>query len=136
MKLIVCEALREDIYKDVARVPEVYRQDKRGETVPEGSVRKVQVGAKSTFVILRGDKDSSDATIRLDDKTRTTLGVERGEEAVFDFDTSHLWDNFRWGWKATEIGYQTATRLALLSLLVGAIGLILGLIGLSLAFRN
>ena len=127
MKLLVRPANREDIYKDIARVPEPYRLDSRGLTIREGSVCKVSAGSRHSFVLLRGLLDSGDAVICLDERKRNELGLNSGDSADLKLKKVGLWGEFRWAWHASDPAYRVSARLGLLSLVLGAIGLILGL---------
>ena len=53
-KLEVAEIYWGDVYKDMARIPEAFRIDETGQTVPEGTICKVSAGGKSVLLALRG----------------------------------------------------------------------------------
>ncbi len=134
MKLTVHEALKEDVYRDLVRVPEVHRKDMEGRTIAEAEVRRIRIGSRTAFVVLRGWKDTSEATIRLDERTRNLLGVDLGENLEFSFESAWF-GGLRWAWNSTDIAYRTMAKLALLSVLLSLFGGILGVIGLILGLR-
>jgi hypothetical protein len=122
-------AHKEEIYRDIVRVPECYRIDGKG-PIAEGEVRRIHAGPKSTFVILRGDQQHcTERTVRLDDVTRGKLGVEMGQDVEIEVDSPFL-KEWRWAWNGTEIGDRIAARLSVVSLLLGVAGLLLGIISL------
>jgi hypothetical protein len=130
VNLSVRAADREDVYKDIARVPERYRQNLRGCTIKEGSVCKVSVGSKHSFVLLRGLQDSQEAVIRLDERKRNELGLNPGDAADFSFSEVGLWGSLCWAWRASDPAYRVSARLGVLSLALGLIGLFLGIVSL------
>jgi hypothetical protein len=124
-KLKVLTADREDVYRDIARIP----QDHRGE-IKEGAICRITREQRSVFVAVRGIGDRKEALIKLDDKTRLALGVETG--ACYDFDIEPLnWVyQFFAPWHASDPFNRIAMRLSLISLFLGAIGLLLGFLAL------
>jgi len=128
--LTVRPADTDDVYRDIARVPEVYRRDKRGETVPEGTVCRVTIGPKSAYALLRGMEQSSERAIRMDERLRNLLSVSVGDDVEADLKTVGLYGQFRWAWSASDPAYRVAARLGLLSVLLGLLGVVLGLISL------
>lgn len=73
-----------DVYKDIARVPESHRNDPSGRLIPEGEVCRLFVSRRSTYALLRGKVDSSEAAIWLDERTRNRLDVTPGQEVDFE----------------------------------------------------
>jgi hypothetical protein len=130
VRLTVQRANLEDVYRDIGRIPEDHRKDSRGSTVKEGSVCKVSVGQKHSFVLLRGLQDSQDAVIRLDERKRNELGLNLGDTADFSFSKVRLWGELRWAWQASDPAYRVSARLGVLSLVLGLIGLFLGILSL------
>ena len=127
LQLVVHAANREDIYRDVARVPEKHRLDAGGQQIPEGSVCRVVTPRSSTYVILRGLADSSEPVIRLDERQRNLLGLSQGDEVLFRFEKAGWWGELRWACNASEPAYRLASRLGVVSALLGLLGLLLGL---------
>ena len=127
-------ARRSDIYRDIARVPELYRIDSAGKPIPEGRICKVTVGTKSVLLSLRGQQSHSDPAIHLDDVTRTKLGVELGTQVCFQFRQVGWLGQFLWAWRATDPGYRIAARVAAISVALSFVGLIAGVIGIFLTW--
>jgi hypothetical protein len=123
MKLQVRKALAEDVYRDIARIPEAHRLDVGGRLIPEGTVCRVLAGCRKAFVVLRGKGDCSDAAIWLDERTRNLLNVNLGEEAEFQLKKVRLWGQLRWAWDSADAAYRVAARLAVLSVVLGLLGL-------------
>ncbi len=133
VKLTVRAARLEDIYKDIVRVPEEHRRDVIGETIEESTVCKITANHKSTYAVLRGTRGvqaKPEAVAMMDDKTRNRLGLKKGDEIEFGFKHSRFWGQWWWAWNASETAFRVATRLALVSLALGLLGFVLGVIAL------
>jgi hypothetical protein len=131
----VRQARRSDIYRDIARVPELYRIDSAGKAIPEGRICKVTVGAKSVLLSLRGQQSHSDPAVHLDDVTRLKLNVELGTQVCLQFRQVWWLGQFLWAWRATDPGYRIAARVATLSVALSVFGLIAGAVGIVLTWR-
>ncbi|MBI5886728.1 MAG: hypothetical protein HZB85_09155 [Deltaproteobacteria bacterium] len=131
MKLIVHQVDKEDVYRDIVRIPEVYRLDASGSKISEGTVCKITANGQSSFAILRGLKNETRKVIRVDGKLRDKLKIKDkdGEEVRFDFKKVGLCGEFMWAWDASDPAYRVAARLALLSVILGLLGLMLGVFG-------
>ena len=136
VKLVVKKALEEEVYRDIARVPEIHRKDSEGRTITEGSVCKLSTAGKSTYALLRGKGDVTEAAIWLDERTRNHLGIAIGDEREFEFQPVGMRGQTRWAWNASDPSYRVSARLAVLSLVLGALGLILGLLSIWLSVRQ
>ena len=130
MKLKVQQAAREDVYRDIVRVSERYRGDIHGVIVPEGSVCRIVAPGGAAYGILRGLGNLSEPVINMDERLRNLLHLNDGDEVDFQFTTAGFWGQFRWAWSASDPAYRVAARLALLSVVLGAVGLVLGLFSL------
>ena len=130
MKLKVQQATKEDVYRDIVRVSERYRLDTHGEWVPEGSVCRIIAPSGTAYGILRGLDNSSEPVINMDERLRNLLHLRDGAEVDFQFKSAGFWGQFRWAWSASDPAYRVAARLALLSVVLGAVGLLLGLFSL------
>lgn len=128
MKLTVRAAEREDIYRDIARIPEQHRRTRRGELLKEGAVCRLSLGTRHAYVLLRGLPDE-DAVIRLDERTRNRLAIRPGQDAEFDLRSARVFDDFVWAWQASDPAYRINARLASLSVALGLLGLGLGILG-------
>lgn len=127
VKLKVQQSKEADVYRDLARIPEQFRKDHRGHKITEGSICQVQVGEHRALVILRGS-DSQEPIVRLDERIRNRLGVENDQAYEFRLSKGGPCTPFRWAWRASDPAYQVAARLAALSVALGIIGVLLGLI--------
>lgn len=130
MNLKVCIAASGDVYRDFARIPEKHRKDAHGEPIKEGSICRISVGSRSSFVLLRGLQGSQDAIICLDERKRNELDLEVGDSVDFIIKKPSVWGEFRWAWNASDPAYRVGARLGLLSLVLGVIGLFLGIVSL------
>lgn len=130
MKLKVQQAASEDVYRDIVRVSERYRADTHGVMVPEGSVCRISAPGGTAYGILRGLGNSSERVISMDERLRNLLDVSDGDEVELQFKKVGSWGQFRWAWNASDPAYRVAARLGLLSVILGALGLLLGLISL------
>jgi hypothetical protein len=122
--LKVCKIDEEDVYKDIARVPEKHRTDTKGRLLEESTVCRIDGTTHSSFVVLRGYQESSNAEIHMDDRTRNRLGVELDKCYDFRFKPVGLCGQLKWAWKASETGYRVASRLAIIGLGLGLLAFI------------
>lgn len=128
--LKVVKAKRGEVLMDIVRVPKGKRNDLNGRTIEAGTVCKITLHStgKSAFIILRGlDCHESGDVILMDEYVREILGVDLGREYNFNFET-RWWYRFVWPWKATNIGYKISSEIALVSLILGALSIVLGLL--------
>jgi hypothetical protein len=131
MKLRVARIRQEDVYKDIARIPEAHRFDRRGKRIPEARICKVTTGGRSVLLSLRGQQEHGEPAIQIDDKTRQALGIEEGREAEFAFRKVGWPGQFLWAWRAADPAYRIAARLGLLSVILGLAGLAIAVMTLS-----
>jgi len=124
----------DEVYRDMARVPEMHRIDAKGKPISEGCICYVKAGGRRILLSLRGVAGASNAAIQIDEKTRNALVLTAGEEADFEFLRVSWLGQFLWAWRASEPAYRIPARLGLLSLVLGLIGLVLGAV--SLAFSK
>jgi hypothetical protein len=135
IKLVVKKVPEADVYRDIARVPEAHRKDPRGRTIPERSVCKLSTSGTSTFVLLRGNGETEEAAIWLDERTRNPLRIIANQEAVFEFHPVGLWGQTCWAWNAPDPSYFVVARLAVRSVVLGVIGLALRVLSVFLSCR-
>jgi hypothetical protein len=119
----------DEVYKDIARVPEFLRTGARG-LIREGTLCKVTTNQRSAYLFLRGAGATQESIILIDDYTRGKLGVEVGETHSFEFDQAGSWGMLCWAWSATEPAYRIASRLAVVGVALGVAGLALGILSL------
>jgi len=133
--LTIRKAAEEDVYKDIARIAEANRLDSTGAIIPEGEVCKLSTSGRSVFVLIRGKGETAEAAVWLDERTRNCLGVSAGHQAEFTVERAGLIGQFRWAWNAAEPSYRVAARLAVVSVILGLIGLLLGGLSVFLAVK-
>lgn len=132
-RLKVLGARSDDVFGDLVRVNESLRRDTDGNLVAAGAICRVSTGGKSILVKARGLPHEEGEVIRLDEVLRDRLGVRNGEEREFDISRANSMEQFLWAWSATEPGYRVSARLAVLSVVLGGIGLVLGVVSICLS---
>jgi hypothetical protein len=120
MKLNVQQAAKEDVYRDIV-------------LITEGSVCKVIAPGGKAYGIFRGLGNSSERVITMDERLRNLLHVSDGGDVEVQFEKVGWWGQFSWAWSASDLAYRAAARLALLSVILGALGLVLGLISVGVS---
>jgi hypothetical protein len=123
-KLKVRQIPEEDVYKDIVRIPEGYRIDKKGNTIEESTACWIGGAPRRSVAVLRGWQRSTSAEIHMDEKTRNRLGVQLDECYDFRFRPAGQWGQLLWAWNASETGYRVASRLAVIGLMLGVLALI------------
>jgi hypothetical protein len=122
--LKVCCLTKEDIYKDIVRIPQVHRIDKDGKPIEESTVCWIRGAPHVSLAVLRGYRDSENAEIHMDERTRNRLGVQIGDSIKFEFETAGLWGQLKWAWGASETAYRVSSRLAVVGLILGILAFI------------
>jgi hypothetical protein len=114
------------------RVNEARRIDKQNGKLKEGQVYRVHANGQECLAVLRGCQDGNEAWIRMDDYTRgpDKLNLEEFKSYEFEFEKVGFTGRLCWACNASEMGYQVASRIAVISFLMGSVGLLLGLVGL------
>jgi len=130
MKLKVHRAKAGDIYRDIIRVPEIYRQDSNQETIPEGTICGVTINGIQAYALIRGLGDSLKQEIDIDERLRNRFGVKINDEIEVHLKKAGICGQFSWAWSASDPAYRVAARMALLSVFLGFVGFLLGLISL------
>ena len=136
MKLQVQMAAREDVYRDLARIPEAHRRGRDGKTIIEGSVCKISAGSASTYALLRGCQVTDQPVILLDERTRNELGLSCGQSVDFVIKPAGLSGQFRWAWSASDPAYRIGARMAVISVALGFTGLVLGVVSILLSVKS
>ncbi|MEX2374030.1 MAG: hypothetical protein WD942_00365 [Dehalococcoidia bacterium] len=116
--LKVAKGNRGEVYEDIVRVP----YSRRG-GLKKGHVIKVGVADKSVLCILRGSAGAE--AIFMDSETRRKLDVQVDREYDFTLESVSLFGEIIWSWNASDTAYRVASRLGGLSLLLGALSVIL-----------
>lgn len=123
--LDVIPADLEDVFFDMARVHKDHRPSTRA-----GDVIRISVGRRYAYAVARGSKSNKRGSIALDLETRDRLGISPNNRYDFGIEKAGLWGQVRWAWSASDAMPRIAARLAVLSVALGGVGLILGLISL------
>jgi hypothetical protein len=136
LKLKVKKARSEDIYRDIIRIPEKYRDDDlEHRTITEGSVCRIIANSKSIYAVLRGNILTEEKEVLIDERLRNRLGLKLGEEIEFNIKKSPWYGEFLWAWYSSDPAYRINTRVTLLSLILGLIALIISIVSLTISFR-
>src|SRR5262245_54788492 len=125
VKLEVLKIAEEDIYKDFVRIP----QEHRGQ-IAEGRVCELRVGHECIRRAVRGYLHDASAAIRMDEFTRSRLRLTPGKPVEFVIREVGWIGQFLWAWNASDPVPRIAARLGILSVVLGAVGLVLGIIAL------
>ena len=122
MELKVIELRTADVFQDMVRVHRIHRP-----AIPAGRIFRVRHVTKSVLLVARGARANQRNTFAIDLKTRQALGIPRyGEDVEVTFSNANPVDELVWGWRASEPVSRIASRLGLLSVVLGAIGAVLG----------
>jgi hypothetical protein len=128
-KLTVHEMPVKDSWKDMARIPKDHRVDVDGNHIRRAKICKVTIGEKQKLLAVRGCLEK-DARILLDSPTRIDLGVRAGESYEVELCPVGWLGYWRWAWAAADPAYRVPAQISLISLILGVIGLILGVLPL------
>lgn len=129
MKVRIAQARADDVFGDVLRLNHEFRRDREGRVIPAGRVCWMKAGNRQVMVVARGI-NGSEGIAYLDDALRTGLGVKVGQEVEVTLKLASPVSELFWGWNASHPWTRGTSRLALVSVGLGLVGLILGLISL------
>jgi len=131
MILTVHQLRENDVYKDLVRIPEAHRKDKDGNRIRESTICEVTVDGGTTgrtVVCVRGSVRDTEPWIRMHDKTRLDLGVTERRDYDFRLTRAGWAKQFCWAWCASDPTPRIAARLGLVSVSLGVVGFLLGLL--------
>lgn len=128
-RLTVKQLSLSDVFQDMARVELRHRLGSKA-----GKVIVLEARGKKARALARGAPGRDAASIYLDDATRDRLGLSSGEDVDFTITPGGFFDEFVWGWGATNAVTRVGTRLAVLSIALGVLGFILGTVALAVTF--
>jgi hypothetical protein len=74
----------------------------------------------STLILL--------GAVKMDECLRNMLGVDPGDQV--ELQKVGLVGEFWWAWNASDPAYRVAARMALLSVVLGMVGLLLGILSI------
>ena len=113
--LTVKPAKKDDVYFDTIRIPKTHRG-----SLDEGIFCLITHKGEKAYVALRGSEETT-KIIQLDDKTRTTLGVEKDEKCEFRITKLRWYKHFLPVWYASNPYTRFISRIALASFALGAV---------------
>lgn len=126
--LRVLEIAHDDVYRDIVRVPEAFRKTARG-TIPEGCICRVTCGSRSAYLIVRGSAKRDETAVWMDERTRSRLHVVAGNKCRLELRKAGPWGGLCWALRASDMSYRIMAILGLVSVGLGLIGLVLGVLG-------
>jgi hypothetical protein len=124
-ELRVYPMLEDDVYKDMARIPEQHRKP-----IKEGSICKVSFGDHTKYLIVRGAPEQLGNGIMLDELTRNALEVQSGMTYTFRIKHAGPFEQIKWACTLADAGPRIAAWLAVVSVILGIVGLGLGILGI------
>jgi len=127
--LTVVNADQRDVMGDVARVDISHRPFARA-----GQVIVIRHGRKKAHAVARGASSAGKNSIALESAIRAKLGVRINQQATLNFEEAGYLTQLRWAWNASDAMARIAARLAVVSVGLGVLGLLLGIISLIVTF--
>jgi hypothetical protein len=128
-KLRVYPLWRDDVFKDIARIP---KEDRGG--IREGSVCTISVNGRAKQLIVRGLEKQLDGGIMLDEITREGMGqLQEGITYNFTIRETGIWGQVKWACTVADRGPRISAWIGVISIGLGVIGVVLGGIGLWIA---
>jgi hypothetical protein len=128
VQLTVRSARSDDVYKDIARIG----RDDRGK-FRTGRPYRFSVNGRSVPLVLRGVGAQNRGAILIDEATRSRLGVQYGKPYEFQVRELGFFAELWWGWGSSDPTVRSMSRVAVISLGLGTLSVILGLLGIVLA---
>ncbi|MFH1874132.1 MAG: hypothetical protein ABH859_02975 [Pseudomonadota bacterium] len=99
-------------------------------SIKDCTICELKIGDQQTLVIVRGCREYGDERLILDEFTRSKLNVKPNEEVDVKLKQKGLLGELKWAWRASDPSYRVSARLAVLSVILGEIGLLLGIFAL------
>ena len=125
IKLKVVAADSDDVFGDVARLHLEHRPFAKA-----GKIIVLTVGENTVRVVARGANSNQKLSIALDSSTRERLKVRANQSFEFQVRKAGFVDEVLWAWTATDAMPRIAVRLSVLSVALGFVGLVLGIISI------
>jgi hypothetical protein len=118
-RLKVRELQGNDMYKDMARV---WWEDRSG--VKNGVIARISAdGRKPHLLAMRGTVKDNKGTIAVDHLISEYMQLQPGKEYDFTFEPASWWEKIKWAANSAEPGARIATWIAIVSGIIGIIGL-------------
>ncbi|WP_421871910.1 hypothetical protein [Nitratireductor rhodophyticola] len=130
MLLEVEEASRDEVFTDMVRIA----RDHRG-SIENGTVVRIEHDGNRVFAIARGLQGrNKDAVIVMDEFVRRKLGVRaRSKIDSNNIRKAKRWEKLTWYLEATNPAVHVPAWVAVISLGLGALSVLLGLVGAIIA---
>ena len=120
-KLRVYPMWREDVFKDIVRIPE---QDRGG--IREGSICTISVNGHTKHLIVRGLEEAHLGGIMLDEITRKTMGnLQKGISYDFAIKDVGIWGHIKWACTVADRQSRISAWIGIISVLLGSAGAVL-----------
>ena len=120
---------REDVFKDIARIPQ---RDRGG--ICEGSVCSISANGHTKHLIVRGLEETLSGGIMLDEITREAMGkLQEGFSYDFTIRQAGTWGQIKWACTVADRGARISAWIGVISIALGILGAILGGVGLWIA---
>lgn len=119
-----------DAWKDIVRVPHAHRIGINGKPIRRGEICKLTIANRHRYVVVHGCPQKGAAIIQIDSKVRNDLKVSVGNSYPFGLEIASTFGVWKWMWRASEPMYRVPAQLGLISLFLGVVGLVLGLLAL------
>jgi hypothetical protein len=134
LRLLVHHLSEDEVYRDIARIPEEYRKAPNGQRVDRGNVCELfcRDTCKKAFIVLYGSRHEG-ADIGIDNRTRKKLDVYADHRYDFELRASGFWGEISWALGSGDVVHRFSSRIALLSLILGLTGVALGILALFLS---
>lgn len=130
MKLAVKQLSLRDVFSDRVRVHHSHRPD-----IAAGDVCIVKVGGRKIRAVARGHSPTGELLVDL--KTRRALDISDWQQKVdVEITSAKWWDYCLWGLQASEAVVRISCWLAVVSIVLGAVGLLLGVLSLWITLEN
>jgi hypothetical protein len=128
-KLRVYPLWREDVFKDIVRIP---KQDRGG--IREGSICTISTNGHTKQLIVRGLEETLNGGIMLDKITRDAMGnLQEGISYDFTIKQTGIWGHIKWACTVADRGARISAWIGVISVGLGVLGLLLGGVGLWIA---
>jgi hypothetical protein len=117
LELQVRQGKKEDVYKDVVRIPRAHRGEIRS-----GSVCRIKIKGVTRYLIVRGTEDFDDPVFQVDDINRDKFDLRELEMVTVYIEPCPFTGGLRYILNASDPGMQTVGWISVLSFCLGLIG--------------
>lgn len=128
-KLEVRKLPDQDCWRDLVRLPREFRKDVTGEHIHRGSICQLTIKGRSKLLTVRGWDEGGDI-IMLDQNTRQFFDVHAGGVYEIHLRRGGWLAHLRWAWNAADPGYRIPFQISMVSLSLGLVGLLLGILSM------